>query len=199
MTEKRDPATADFWDAMFRQNRMPWDAAATPPEVERYLAQETGAGRRVLIPGCGMGYEVCSFAEKGYEVTAIDFSVTAVQRAKALVGSWQDFVLFGDFFSYDFAAKPFDVIYERAFLASLPKDKWRAYARRVAELLRPEGELVGFFVYSEQDGGPPFCLHPGDLSQLLGDKFGKVSETAVTTSVPVFAGKERWEIWRRTK
>jgi hypothetical protein len=144
-----------------------------------------------------MGHEVVSFAEKGCEITAIDFSATAVQRAKALAGAWQDSVLFGDFFSCQFGAEPFDVIYERAFLASLPREKWPAYGRRVSELLRPGGELAGFFLYSEQQGGPPFCLHAGELAELLGAEFEKISEAPAAASVPVFAGKERWEVWKR--
>jgi hypothetical protein len=74
---------------------------------------------------------------------------------------------------------------------------WPGYARRVGELLRPGGRLIGFFVYGEQQGGPPFCLKTGELPGLLGDKFEKTAESAATASVPVFKGRERWEVWTR--
>jgi len=152
-----------------------------------------------LIPGCGAAYEVRTFCERGYEVVAIDFSVAAVERAREVLAGLQGAVVLGDFFSYDFGGRPFDVIYERAFLASLPPRLWADYARRVAELLRSGGRLIGFFVYGEQQGGPPFCLKPGELAGLLGDKFEKTAEAAVTASVPVFKGKERWEVWTRRR
>ena len=160
------------------------------------MAQETGGGR-VLIPGCGSAYEVSTFSRKGYEVVAIDFSVAAVERAREVLGVLQGAVVLGDFFSYDFGGVPFDVIYERAFLASLPREMWSDYARRVKELLRPRGTLIGFFVYGDQQGGPPFCLKVGELVRLLGGQFEKTDEAVVTTSVPVFKGKERWEVWTR--
>ena len=198
MSAKEDPAAPAFWDTRFRQKRTPWDAAATPPELERYLAQESGGGQ-VLIPGCGSAYEARTFAEKGYEVAAIDFSMAAVERAGAILGALRDIVIFGDFFSYDFCDRRFDIVYERAFLASLPRTMWPDFARRVGELLRPEGRLIGFFVYGEQQGGPPFCLKKGELFRLLGDKFERSAEAVVTTSVPVFEGKERWEVWTRMR
>jgi len=198
LSTKEDPATPAFWDVRFRDKRTPWDAASTPPDLERYLAQESG-GARVLIPGCGSAYEVRTFSEKGCDVVAIDFSVAAVQRAREVLGALQGAVLLGDFFSYDFGRTPFDVIYERAFLASLPRKMWPDYARRVGELLRPGGRLIGFFVYGEQQGGPPFCLKTGELAGLFGDKFEKTAESVATASVPVFKGKERWEVWTRSR
>ena len=198
LSAKEDPATPAFWDTRFRNKRTPWDAAATPPELERYLAQESGGGR-VLIPGCGSAYEVRTFSEKSYEVAAIDFSVAAVERAGEILGALRDAVILGDFFSYDFGGKPFDIIYERAFLASLPRAMWPDYAHRVDELLRPGGRLIGFFVYGEQQGGPPFCLKAGELFGLLSDKFERTAEAVVTASVPVFKGKERWEVWTRRR
>ncbi|MGN2392271.1 methyltransferase [Pelomicrobium sp. G1] len=131
-------------------------------DLERHLVRESGSGR-VLIPGCGLAYELRTFFEKGYEVVAIDFSVAAVERAKGLLGALQDAVVLGDFFSYDFGRRPFDLVYERAFLAYLPRRMWPDYAHRLGELLRPGGKLIGFFVYGEQQGGPPFCLKASEL------------------------------------
>lgn len=196
MGTKEDPATPTFWDVRFREKRTPWDAGSSPPDLERYLTETRGGGR-VLIPGCGSAYEVRSFSDKGYEVVAIDFSQAAVETAKAVLGPWHTAVVLGDFFTHDFGARPFDIVYERGFLASLPRKMWADYAARVAELLRPEGRLIGFFVYGEQQGGPPFCLKERELAGLLGGKFERIDEAAVTTSVPVFAGRERWEVWIR--
>lgn len=196
MATNEDPSTPDFWDVRFRENRTPWDAGSTPPDLERYQAKQSVPGR-VLIPGCGPAYEARSFAEKGYEVVAIDFAPAAVDRAKAELGEASRIVVLGDFFTYDFGGTPFDIIYERAFLASLPPTMRSRYAARVAELLRPSGRLIGFFVYGKKPGGPPFCLEEGELGALFGDRFRRAEEAVVSTSVPVFQGRERWEVWVR--
>jgi SAM-dependent methyltransferase len=198
MSNNKDPATPAFWNALFGEKRTPWDAGSTPVELERYL-DETNERGRVLIPGCGSGYEVRAFAEKGWQVLALDFSTVAVERARSVLGKWQDAVLLGDFFTCDFSREPFAVIYERAFLASLPRALWPDYARRVTELLQPGGRLIGFFVYGDQEGGPPFCLRAGELRELLGDKFDRIADAPASASVAVFAGKERWQAWARRK
>ena len=195
---EEDPTTSDFWDVRFLEKRMPWDAGATPPDLERYLAGERSVGR-VLIPGCGTAYEARSFAEKGYDVVAIDFSPAAVKTAQEELEEWSKVVILGDFFSYDFGEEPFDIIYERAFLASLPPNMWRGYAARMAELLRSGGKLIGFFVYGERQGGPPFFLNQGELEVLIGDTFEKAVDVGVRESIPVFVGRERLEVWIRRK
>jgi len=196
MSSKDDPTDPAFWNVRFRENRTPWDAGSAPPQLERYLAGERGGGR-VLIPGCGSAYEVRSFEDNGYEVVAIDFSAAAVERAAAELGPLSTAVILGDFFTYDFGDRRFDIVYERAFLASMPPKLWPAYAARVARLLRPGGRLIGFFAYGGRHDGPPFFLDPGELQALLGAELERVEELAVTASVPVFENKERWEVWSR--
>jgi hypothetical protein len=67
----------------------------------------------------------------------------------------------------------------------------------VAEVTTPGGRLAGFFFWSDAPGGPPFGLHPGELESLLEPAFDRTADATVTDSVPVFAGRERWQAWRR--
>jgi SAM-dependent methyltransferase len=151
----------------------------------------------VLIPGCGAGYEVAAFHEAGYEVIAIDFSPAAVSAAARALGPLQGTVRLGDFFQYDFGNIRFDVIYERAFLCSLPRRLRPDYCARVFELLRPGGLLIGFFFYDTNESGPPFGLRQGELHDLLQDRFVLEADDQACSSVPVFTGRERWQEWRR--
>src|SRR4051812_36873847 len=98
----QDSSLPDFWETRYQAGVTPWDAGRVPPRLASFLAKEM-SGRvadKVLIPGCGSGYEVAAFAEKGFEVTAIDFSQTAVQRAKAGLGKFADRVILTDFFAF---------------------------------------------------------------------------------------------------
>jgi SAM-dependent methyltransferase len=190
---KQDASKPDFWEKRFRENFTPWDAGRVPSELVRFLAAEP-RGRRVLIPGCGSGYEVRAFAEAGHDVLAVDFAPAAVERARQTLGSLSDRVRLADFFEADFGAS-YDLVYERAFLCSLPRALRPRYAERVAELLVPRGRIAGFFFFEDGERGPPFGLKAGELELLLSDRLEETEDGAVQDSIPVFAGKERWKVW----
>ena len=195
MPPKEDPAQADFWEKRFRENFTPWDAGRVPEALEHFLRTEP-RGQRVLIPGCGSGYEVRAFAEAGHDVLAVDFAPAAVERARRTLGPLADRVRLADFFEFDFGA-PFDLIYERAFLCALPRREWPRYAPRASQLLRPEGRIAGFFYFDDGERGPPFGLKAGELEALLGGHFDRIADSPVSDSIPIFVGKERWQEWAR--
>ena len=192
---KQDAGKPEFWEKRFRENFTPWDAGGVPSALGRFLRTEP-AGRRVLIPGCGSAYEVRAFAEAGHDVLAVDFAPAAVERARAILGPLSGRVRLADFFEFDFGA-PFDLVYERAFLCSLPRPLRPRYARRALEVLAPQGRLAGFFFFEDGERGPPFGLKPGELEALLGGRFERTADAAVEDSIPIFSGKERWQVWAR--
>jgi hypothetical protein len=68
----------------------------------------------------------------------------------------------------------------------------------VAELVEPGGLLAGFFYFDAGDRGPPFALHSqAELDRLLAPAFERIEDAPVEDSIAVFAGKERWQAWRR--
>jgi SAM-dependent methyltransferase len=190
---KEDAAQPEFWEKRFRENFTPWDAGGVPAALGQFLKTETRPGR-VLIPGCGSSYEVRAFAQAGFEVLAIDFAPAAVERARRILGPLARLVRLEDFFEFD-PGGPFDLVYERAFLCALPRRVWPRYASRVAELVRPGGRLAGFFFFDDAERGPPFGLKTGELETLLGEHFDRTADAAVSHSIPIFAGKERWQVW----
>jgi len=189
-----DPAGPAFWDVRFREGYKPWDAGGVPAALREFLTREPAA-RRVLVPGCGSGYEVQAFAAAGHDVVAIDFSRAAIEAARRVLGELGRVLVQGDFFAHPLGE--FDLVYERAFLCALPRPHWPRWAARVAEVLRPGGRMAGFFFWSDDERGPPFGLKRGELEALLADAFDRDEDAPVADSIPVFAGRERWQIWRR--
>ena len=114
-----DSTHPDFWTNRYIAGKTPWDFGGVPGGLKSFLARSSGPGR-VLIPGCGSGYEVQAFHQAGYDVTAIDFSPAAVDRAKSVLGVSAERIIVGDFFTHDFTEGRFDFIYERTFLCSMP-------------------------------------------------------------------------------
>lgn len=152
---------------------------------------------RILVPGCGSGYEVRAFAERGHDVLGIDFSDAALDNARRRLGKLADRVRKADFFQL--AEEPFDLVYERTFLCALPRRAWPEWARSIARLVRRGGRLAGFFYIDDNERGPPFGISLNQLHELLDATFVQEEEEAIPAeqSVPVLAGKEVWQVWRR--
>jgi len=190
----QDSSKSDFWESRYRDHTTPWDAGKVPDALRDYT-KRIKSGSRILIPGCGSAYEAGYLAENGFDVLAIDFSPAAVELAKKNLFRFGDIVRLADFFEFDYG-KPYDVIYERAFLCALPPRMWPQYAPRTAQLLRPGGELAGFFFFRETEKGPPFGTTPEALHALLDPHFDLVEDRMATDSIPVFQDAERWQVWR---
>jgi SAM-dependent methyltransferase len=192
MENNFDSTHPDFWNGRYVAGKTPWDFGGVPAALKSFLAKSSASGR-VLIPGCGSGYEVQAFHEAGYDVTAIDFSPAAVDQAKNVLGALAEKIILGDFFTHDFGQDYFDFIYERTFLCSMPPSRWPDYTNRMAALLSPGGKLIGLFLYGQQPSGPPYPLTDQQADQLFQRHFRLLRSELVTDSLPLFRGMERWQ------
>ena len=195
--DSRDPLNPAFWDERFGKGFTPWDRGGVPERLRRYVADSAGAAPVTLIPGCGSAYELAFLCQAGWNATAIDFAPAAVAAARQAVGpEWQGRVLEADFFQFQPAA-PLGLIYERAFLCALPRAMWPQVAERWAALLPSGAVLAGYFFFDDNAKGPPFGIARARLDALLAPYFRCEADEAVSDSMPVFEGKERWMVWRR--
>ncbi|MFL6710808.1 MAG: SAM-dependent methyltransferase [Massilia sp.] len=190
----RNPLEPGFWDERFERGFTPWDRGGVPQALRDFAA----ASRPMvtLIPGCGAAYELAYLCEQGWDATAIDFAPAAVDKARAGLSQYADRVVLADFFAWQ-AARPLQLIYERAFLCAFPRAMWQQVADRYAALLPAGALLAGFFFFDENEKGPPFGITTERLDQLLSPYFERMADAAVSDSIRVFEGKERWQVWRR--
>ncbi len=192
--DSSDSNQPDFWTVRYTAGKTPWDFGGVPSALKSFLERSYVQGR-ILIPGCGSGYEVQVFDAAGYDVSAIDFSPAAVDRAKRIVGVLAERVILGDFFTHDFG-RQFDLIYERTFLCSMAPSRWPEYVNRMADLLVTGGRLIGVFLYGQKSlSGPPFPLTDAKAEQLFKNRFQLVQSEAVTDSLPIFRDMEKWQEW----
>lgn len=194
-TSDQRPEHPDFWCKRFGQGITPWDAGRVPAAFAEFIARQPSP-LNTLIPGCGSAWEARHLAENNWPVTALDFSPTAVSLAREVLQNAAVDLVCDDFFTFKPAA-PFQVIYERAFLCALPRHLWVGWAHRIAELLPHNGLLIGYFFLCDQKKGPPFGINYEELNTLLGPNFDRHEDAAVLDSIPVFEGRERWQVWRR--
>ncbi len=129
-------------------------------------------------------------------MTALDFSAAAVDKARRTLGDWNGELVQADFFAHS-PDVPYALVYERAFLCALPRKLWPGYGERMAQLLDAGGRLAGFYLFGKELKGPPFPIVRPALEELLAPYFDLETDEAVEDSIPVFAGRERWMVWRR--
>jgi SAM-dependent methyltransferase len=70
--------TREFWPQRFVANETPWDRGAASPQLAAWLASGALTPCRILVPGCGGGYEVVALAQAGFNVTALDYAPAAI-------------------------------------------------------------------------------------------------------------------------
>jgi len=195
MENSSDSNQPDFWTVRYTAGKTPWDFGGVPLALKSFL-ERSSVPSRVLVPGCGSGYEVQAFHAAGYEVSAIDFSPAAVDQAKRVLGILAERIIWGDFFSYDFGERRFDLIYERTFLCSMAPSRWPEYVNRMADLLLPGGRLIGVFLYGQRpSSGPPFPITDAEANKLFKKHFQLVRSEVMTDSLPLFRDMERWQEW----
>ena len=205
-----------IWDAGLEPGKR-FDAGAASPLLQHLLRSRAlgVAGRRVLVPGCGRGYDAVAAAEAGAALAVgIDLSDAAVAAAAAHrdaalaaapdVARRVEFAA-ADFFEYAHpSGGAFDVGYDYTFLCALPpgetRERWaRAWARHLA----PGGELVTLIFPVDPDAdpnvGPPFPVTP-ELYEalLLGAGFQRLELAPVphALSHSARAGREWLGRWR---
>ncbi|KAL7949602.1 S-adenosyl-L-methionine-dependent methyltransferase [Trichoderma barbatum] len=159
-----------------------------PPSLERDprgnpLRDSAGAviRRSALIPGCGLGHDVLLLSSLGYDVVGLDYSSRALdlarenQQKSAADGkyksvedgvdcgrvTWASGDFFGD--AWEGGARQFDLIYDYTFLCALRPSERPRWAKRMAQLLAPGGQLICLEFPSGKPlslQGPPWGVWP---------------------------------------
>lgn len=159
------------WEARYEKRETGWDRGAVSPALGHWFGNGNGHPRRVLVPGCGRGYEVVALAARGFDVTAIDFARSAVQALRGLLArqgvSAQ--VEEADLLHWE-APASFDAVYEQTCLCALDPSTWPAYVERLRGWLRPGGELFAQFMQTGREGGPPFHCEVGQMRGLFAEE-----------------------------
>ena len=169
--------TREFWQQRFQDGNTPWDRGKANPQLATWL--ESGALRpcRILVPGCGSGYEVVALAAAGFEVTALDYAPIAIARTRQqLAAAGRSATLVEvDALTWQ-PAQPFDAVYEQTCLCALYPDQWRAYADKLHSWLAPGGRLYALFVQFPRPGsatgvieGPPYHCDINAMRALFPD------------------------------
>jgi SAM-dependent methyltransferase len=190
------------WRQAWKAGRTPWDAGTSPPALRRLLERDLVPDGRVLVPGCGTGYDLAALARHDREVVGIDLSEEA---RLAFIGAHDDLpgsVVYEvtDFFSYD-AGEGFDFVWDYTFFCALDPDQRRDWAQAMERLVKPSRMLATLlFPYEDPISdrqGPPWPVNTSMVRELIGDAFEEVEVRRPERSHPGREGREHLALWRR--
>jgi SAM-dependent methyltransferase len=140
-----DPSmwTQGFWDERYGSAATIWSANPNPHLVAQVADLRPGTA---LDVGSGEGADAIWLAEQGWQVTGIDVSTVALERAAQLAAAagqdvaeritWQQ----ADILTWDPAPRQFDLV--SAQFMHLPRSAREVVYRRLAEAVRPAGSLL---------------------------------------------------------
>ena len=105
------------WDQVYRQGTPPWDTGLPTAELIRVLDEGLIRPGSVLELGCGTGADAVYLAKKRFEVTAVDASPMAIERARNRVEQEDALlrIVLADVFEFAPTAGQFDLVYDAGF------------------------------------------------------------------------------------
>jgi len=157
------------WEALYQQGDTGWDRGTISPALQYWLDRgDLKAGQRILIPGCGRGYEVIALAKLGFDVTALDLAPSAIDAVKHGLqeAGVSATLVCSDLFDYQ-PKQHFDAIYEQTCLCALPVERRKDYEQCLFEWLKPKGVLCLSMMQTGEQGGPPFHCDWLDMKALF--------------------------------
>ncbi|MCB0496554.1 MAG: methyltransferase domain-containing protein [Cyclobacteriaceae bacterium] len=145
----------DFWTTRYQSHQTGWDAGAITTPLKDYFDQLTNKSIKILIPGCGNGYEAEYLNKRGFDVDVVDISEIPLNNlAKRCPEIQESSLIQSDFFELEGA---YDLIVEQTFFCSIDPERREEYAKKMHALLKPKGKLVGvLFSIPLYNNRPPF-------------------------------------------
>jgi cyclopropane fatty-acyl-phospholipid synthase-like methyltransferase len=159
-----------------RQNFADAYASEAPWDIGRPQSAITAAADKVVGPlldaGCGTGDAALFFAERGLEVTGIDYLEEAIQRARTKAAERGLNVTFRvqNALELENSSDQFTSVIDCGLFHVFADDDRKRYVRGLATVLKPDGCLfLMCFSDAEPPGAGPRRISRKDLEQAFSD------------------------------
>lgn len=181
-----------YWSERYAKSQTGWDVGNVSPALKCYFDQISTQSISILIPGCGNAYEAEYLLQQGFtDVTLIDISGVLVQNLQEKLKDYIEKgvcrVIHQDFFEH---SGNYDLIVEQTFFCAIDPILRPKYAKKMSELLKPSGRLVGLLFGREFVGGPPFGGTQEEYIPYFSSYFDLKTIEKCNNSIPPRAGNE---------
>jgi len=153
---KTNKLNQNYWENNYINNKTGWNIGYVSPPIENYFNQINDKGISILIPGAGNAYEAEFLFGKGFKnVTVLDIAKQPLQNLQKRIPPFPKKQLIqGNFFDHH---TKYDIIIEQTFFCALNPESRISYAKKMSELLKDNGKLIGvLFNFPLTDVGPPY-------------------------------------------
>jgi len=193
-----------FWEEMYNTNRVNWDTKNPHPVFADLLDNSDFlTPGKMLITGCGKGFDAVMAAGKGFKVTAIDFSATAIGFAKQLAEENKADIHFlnEDIFLLDQKYnESFDYIYEYTTYCAINPERRNEFAVKISSLLKKGGRLISIlFPVDEREGGPPFSVDVKEFYKNFSEYLQLEFSSRQINSIKPRKGREILQVYYKKK
>ncbi len=159
MSQKPKYVTVADWDTAYREGTPPWDVGRPHAELARVLDEYRLKPQTVLEVGCGTGADAIVLARRRFEVTAVDCSPIAIERARLRAEQSDALLRFvlDDVFTFGRTAGQFDLVYDAGMYHSIRHTDLERYLDILWRVTRPGSHylcLAGAPVEVVDDNGP---------------------------------------------
>lgn len=189
-----------FWEARYLSEQTGWEKGRCAPPISRMLQEGLLAPRaHVVVLGAGRGNEALEVAARGYESTAVDFAISAIEATRVAAENHRLDVetLQQDLFTLGAThALTFDAALEYTCFCAIDPERRDEYVDVAHAILKPGGVLFGLFYAHGRSGGPPFTTDEGEVRRHFERRFTVERLVRAADSFPDRAGEELEFVFR---
>ncbi|GAB6167519.1 class I SAM-dependent methyltransferase [Thermostilla marina] len=149
----------DEWDLIYREETPPWETGRPATELVRVLDEGIIPPGTAIELGCGTGADAIYIASKGFELTAIDFSPTAIERARTRAEQYDVNIRFvlDDVYEFCKRCEPVDFVYDAGFYHHARQHDLKKFLDLLWRITKPGSYYLSLAgaTGEEASGGPP--------------------------------------------
>jgi len=149
----------DRWNQRYEKSDVPWDTGRPASELQRVIAEQKLQPCRAIELGCGTGTNAVWLAQQGFDVTAVDFSELAIEKAKQQAGKAGVRVNFvtADVLAPPELGGPYRFVFDRGSYHSVRRIAVQPFLRSVSTITLPGSFALTLAGNAKEphDPGPP--------------------------------------------
>lgn len=186
---------ASYWEQRYQINSTGWDIGNVSEPLKAYIDQLEDKDLKILIPGCGTGYEAMYLLEQGFtQVHVLDFASSALNELKTKWQSPNLQVHQADIFDFEGS---YDLILEQTLFCAIDPQRRKEYISKMSELLNANGKYVGLLFNREFEVSPPFGGSREEYEALFIQNFESFEMEDCYNSIAARQGSELFFITRK--
>lgn len=180
----------EFWQSRYKNAETGWDIGFPSPTFVKYCENEERKDVKILIPGCGNGYEAKWLWEAGFSnVFLLDWAAEPLDQFASENPSFpKNQLICEDFFAH---RGRYELILEQTFFCAIDPSLRKNYVRNMFNLLAYKGRLVGLlFQIDFGKETPPYGGSAQEYRALFSPYFYIQKMETSHFSIPPRAGNE---------